>query len=100
VCIFYNDKWVARDQQVTLDSTTTAKIQSARRKIRVRREDSVFVYWILEAHEGVVAYSTLEHKPGDSHRDLMIFVPPGQEAAAERALRSLGELIYDLDPGH
>ncbi|HUP57713.1 MAG TPA: hypothetical protein VM598_09695 [Bdellovibrionota bacterium] len=47
-----------------------------------------------------MAYSTLEHKPGDSHRDLMIFVPPGQEAAAERALSSLGDLIYDLDPGH
>ncbi len=79
--------------------SSTAKIQSLRRKFRVRREDSVFVYWVLESHEGAVAYSTLEHKPGDPHRDLMIFVPPGQEAASERVLRSLGELLYEIDPG-
>jgi hypothetical protein len=83
-----------------MDASPTAKIQSTRRKIRVRREDSVFVYWVLESHEGAVAYSTLEHKAGDPHRDLMIFVPPGQEAAADFALRSLGDLIYELDPGH
>ena len=81
-----------------MSAATTAKIQSIQRKIRVRREDSVFVYWVLESHEGTVAYSTLEHRPGDAHRDLVIFVPPGQEAAADHLLRSLGDLIYEIDP--
>ena len=70
--------------------------RSLQRKIRVRKEDQVFVYCVLEANEGIAAYSTLEHKPGDPHRDLMIFIPPDFEEDAERVLKSLGEMIYEL----
>src|SRR4051794_8772097 len=73
-----------------------AKILSIQKKIRVRREDSVFVYWVLESHEGIAAYSTLGFKPGDPHRDLMIFIPPDFHEEAERVLTSLGDIIYEL----
>jgi hypothetical protein len=35
------------------------------RRIRVRSDDSAFVYSVFEASEGVCAYSTLPHQPGD-----------------------------------
>ncbi len=59
------------------------------RRIRVRSEDSAFVYSIFEASEGVCAYSTLPHSPGDRHRDLELVVPTGQWAEVERILKDL-----------
>ncbi len=46
-------------------------------RIRVRKEDSAYVYAILEAQDGIVAYSTLDYRPGDHHRDLELIVPLG-----------------------
>jgi hypothetical protein len=66
------------------------------KRVRVRKEDSAFIYFILESQEGVVAYSTLEHEPGDPHRDLEIFIPPDFREEAERVLASLGGMIYEL----
>lgn len=70
------------------------------RRIRVRSEDSAFVYSIFEASEGVCAYSTLPHQPGDRHRDLELVIPAGQLSEVERILKDLtdrlaGE-IYEL----
>ena len=71
--------------------------RSLQRKIRVRKEDSAFVYFVLEANEGIAAYSTLEFKPGDPHRDLLILIPPDFEEDVDRVLKSLGEMIYELE---
>jgi hypothetical protein len=71
-------------------------MNSIQRKIRVRKEDSAFVYFVLEAHEGVTAYSTLDFKPGDPHRDLMLFVPPDFASDADRIIASLGDMVYEL----
>lgn len=70
------------------------------RRIRLRTEDSAFVYSIFEASEGVCAYSTLPHTPGDRHRDLELVIPAGQLPEVERILKDLtdrlaGEL-YEL----
>lgn len=46
-------------------------------RIRVRKEDAAFVYFILESLEGQVSYSTLPHRVGDSNRDLELRIPPG-----------------------
>lgn len=59
------------------------------RRIRVRSEDSAFVYAVLEASEGVCAYSTLPNRPGDRHRDLELVVPMGQSAEVDRVLADL-----------
>lgn len=40
--------------------------------IRVSKEESSFVYFILEANEGLAFYSTLDHTEGDAHRDVDI----------------------------
>ncbi len=43
--------------------------------IRVRKEDAAFLYFVLEAQEGITSYRTLEH-PGDAHfRDLELLTP-------------------------
>jgi hypothetical protein len=73
--------------------------RSVLKRIRVRKQDSAFVYAILESHEGIAAYSTLAHKPEDLYRDLELQIPPDFVAEAERLLRELGELVYDLEPG-
>lgn len=78
-------------------NVTPPETRSLRRKIRVRKEDSAFVYCVLESHEGIAAYSTLDFKPGDPHRDLMVFVPPGFVEEADAVLKSLGEMIYELE---
>lgn len=73
-------------------------MDSTVRKIRVRKEDSAFVYFILESYEGITSYSTLEFKTGDAHRDLELRIPPDFIDEVDELLSSLGDLIYEL-PG-
>lgn len=68
-----------------------------RRRIRVTKEDSAFVYCILESYEGITSYSTLQHKDGDPHRDLELMVPVDFRDEVEDLLKHLGDLVYDLD---
>ncbi len=72
--------------------------QSIFKKIRVPKEGSAFVYAILESYEGICTTSTLGFKNGDRHRDLELRVPPDYLEEVNRVLRSLGDLVYDLDP--
>ena len=60
-------------------------------RIRVKTEDSAFVYSILEASGGLCAYSTLEYRPGEAFRDLELVVPVGQKAEVDRILDRLKE---------
>ncbi|HAR44385.1 MAG TPA: hypothetical protein DCS07_17440 [Bdellovibrionales bacterium] len=69
---------------------------SVRKVIRVRKEDSAFVYFILEAQEGITAYSTLPSAPGDAYRDLELQIPPDFVAETEDLLKSLGEMVLIL----
>ncbi len=66
------------------------------KKIRVRKEDSAFVYFMLESYEGIASYSTLPHTVGDSHRDLELRIPPDFVSEVDELLGSLGEMIYEL----
>ena len=61
--------------------------------IRLRKEDTAYVYAILEANEGIAAYSTLNGSPGDRHRDLELLVPDG---FTEEMDRLLGILTVEL----
>ena len=53
----------------------TSDFSVRRFRIRVRREDSAYAYTLLEAHEGIASYSTLQHSPGASDRWLELLVP-------------------------
>ncbi len=78
--------------------TIPAVTREARtRVIRVRKEDSAFVYFILEAHEGICSYSTLPFRPGDPYRDLELIIPVGFLAEVDELLQSLGEMVYEPD---
>jgi hypothetical protein len=68
-----------------------------RRRIRVRKEDSAFVYFILESYEGITSYSTLEYRTGDAHRDLELTIPVDFLTEVDRLLKRLGDLVYELD---
>ncbi len=72
------------------------QIRSIFKIIRVKKEDSAFVYFTLEAHEGLASYSTLPHQPGDAYRDLELRIPPDFLAEVESLLSRLGEMIYEI----
>jgi hypothetical protein len=71
-------------------------MDSIRRKIRVKKEDSAFVYFILESHEGVTSYSTLPFKQGDPHRDLELRIPPDFVNEVNELLKSFGDMVYEI----
>ncbi len=68
-----------------------------KRWIRVKKTESAFVYAIFEAHEGVLGYSTVGHQPGVAFCDLELQIPDSRLEEAEHLLKSLGDLIYELD---
>jgi hypothetical protein len=74
----------------------TDEIRSEIRKIRMKREDSAFVYFILESHEGICSYSTLPFQPSDPHRDMILRIPPGSAGEVQEVLNQLGDKIYEL----
>jgi hypothetical protein len=67
------------------------------RRVRMRKEDSAFVYAVFESHEGVLSYTTLGHEAGSLHRDLQLSIPATMARDAQRILQSLGDLLYELD---
>ena len=68
--------------------------------IRTRKEDSVLLYNLLEAHEGWAAYTTLPFGRHDPYRDLMLIVPNDWLIPVNELLASLNEwvMILDSDP--
>ena len=75
---------------------TQSKVQSVRKVVRVKKEDSAFLYMILESYEGITSYSTLDSKPGDAYRDLELRVPPDFVGEVEDLLGRLGDWVYEL----
>ena len=71
-------------------------MRSISKKIRVKKEDSAFVYFILESHEGITSYSTLDFQAGDAFRDLELKIPPDFVAEVEELIKSFGEMVYEL----
>ena len=65
-------------------------------KIRVRKEDSVYVYNVFESYEGITSYSTLEFKPGDAYRDLELRIPPDFYEEIQELLLRLKDWILIL----
>lgn len=72
---------------------TPLNLQSVRKVIRVRKEDSALVYHLLESYEGIASYSTLDHEVGSPFRELELRVPPDFVEEVERLLESFKELF-------
>jgi hypothetical protein len=67
--------------------------------IRTRKEDSAFLYHLLEAHEGLAAYTTLPHRPHDPFRDMELIVTEGFRRDLEDLLCELSDWVTVLpDP--
>jgi hypothetical protein len=71
-------------------------VHASKMIVRTTKEDSAFLYKLLEAHEGLTAYSTLEFKNADPYRDVMLIIPPGAEAAVKRLLQDLESFVVIL----
>jgi hypothetical protein len=69
---------------------------SIRRTIRVKKEDSAFVYFILESYEGIASYSTLDFKQGEAFRDLELRIPPDFQFEVDDLLNQLGDMVYEI----
>lgn len=54
--------------------------------LRVAKEDSVFLYQLLEGYEGLVSYSTLDTPKERGYRDVEINVPATLAAEWQRVL--------------
>jgi hypothetical protein len=63
------------------------------RKIRVKKEDSAFVYFILESYEGICGYSTLEGPPEANFRELELQIPACFDQEVQEVLNELGDLV-------
>lgn len=61
--------------------------------LRVAREDSVFLYQLLEAYEGLANYSTLTVDKGLGYRDIGIYPAPDLVEELELVLRGMAKEI-------
>jgi hypothetical protein len=57
--------------------------------LRVAKEDSAFLYQLLEANEGMTNYSTLTTDKGLGYRDIALHVAPDLKEELEEFLRSI-----------
>ena len=65
--------------------------------IRLRKEDTAFLYFLLESHEGICSYSTLDFETGDPYRVMELRIPPDFVAEVEDLLASLGDMVHELE---
>ncbi|MEO5969023.1 MAG: DUF4911 domain-containing protein [Bdellovibrionia bacterium] len=75
----------------------SADSQTIKRTIRVRKEDSAYIYFILESYEGITSYSTLDFEVGSPYRDLELRIPVDFLTEVEDLLKEFGELIYEIE---
>jgi hypothetical protein len=61
--------------------------------IRVRKQDSAYVYRILESYEGLTNFSTLGDEFSGQERDIVLHIPPDQKAEVIRLVERLKEEI-------
>jgi hypothetical protein len=66
------------------------------RKIQIitKKSDSAYVYHTLEAHEGLTAYSTLDHKRGEQLRGMELIFAPEAEKDVRALLEELKEMMW------
>ena len=61
--------------------------------IRVRKQDSAYLYQILESYEGLTNYSTLTLEKDLPYRDIALHMAPDLKAELDRLVESLKKEI-------
>ncbi len=62
-------------------------------KIRVRKQDSAYLYQILESYEGLSNYSTVSAEKDLPYRDIILHVAPDLKADVEALVERLAKEI-------
>lgn len=58
-------------------------------KIRVRKQDSAYLYQILESYEGLANYSTVSQQKDLPYRDIDLHIAPDLREEVERLIDRL-----------
>jgi hypothetical protein len=61
--------------------------------LRVAKEDSVLLYQLLEAYEGLANYSTLNSEKGLGFRDIQLYPAPDMQEDLNLALRGIAKEV-------
>lgn len=61
--------------------------------LRVKKEDSAYVYQVLESYEGISNYSTLGEEKGTPYRDVILHIAPDLRHHVERLVEHLKQEI-------
>lgn len=68
-------------------------MSASRLVVRTRKEDSAFFYHVLEAQEGLTAYSTLFEQPQAHYREVELLFTEENRGDVMALLRDLGPLV-------
>ena len=63
-------------------------------RIRTKKSDSAYVYFTLEANEGLTAYRTIPHREGDDCRDIELVYSPDAEEDVKNLIADLGLIMW------
>ncbi len=61
--------------------------------VRVRKQDSAYLYQLLESYEGIANYSTLPAEKELPYRDIVLHIAPDLLPALETVLSTIAEEI-------
>jgi hypothetical protein len=79
--------------QVKMRGPADGLIPCSRLVVRTRKEDSAFLCQVLEAQEGLTAYSTLEQPSHAQYRDLELLFTEENRRDVLALLQDLGPLV-------
>jgi len=68
-----------------------------KKRIRVPKEETVFLYALLESYEGLASYSTVDFSTATSYRDMELRYSVNFKKDVERLLGQLGSIVYVLE---
>ncbi|RZA05325.1 MAG: DUF4911 domain-containing protein [Proteobacteria bacterium] len=61
--------------------------------LRVKKEDSAYVYQVVESYEGISNYSTLGEVKGSPYRDVILHIAPDLRHHVEKLVEALKKEI-------
>jgi len=74
-------------------SLKSVKVRACMMKIRVRKQDSAYLYQILESYEGLTNYSTVSAAKELLYRDIVLHVTPELRPEVEKLIERLSREI-------